>query len=267
MTETRLVLLALVSGLAATQAHATTIYPVENTQQLIEAIQQANQSPEADIITLERGLYVLDRVFGEAQKAALPVITSAIVIRGNGAELRRYAPTDFRLIEVAEGGHLRLESVILAEGSIGAIRNHGITELRRVALVDSTARGASAIVENYGEMHLKHCEVSFNTVAGASRDAGTIVNWGKLWLNETTFQGNQLSRRYQGVALASSVLNYGTTQINDVVIAENVAGDDSNQGAPQAPLVNLGNGRLELRLVRDHDNLPEQALVANPTAP
>ncbi len=267
MIDARLCLLAVLTGLMGTEASATTVYPVENTQQLIAAIELANQTPEADIITLERGLYVLDHAYNEAQKVALPVISSAIVLRGNGAELRRYSPKDFRLIEVAEGGHLRLESVVLAEGSVGAIRNHGITELHRVALVDSTARGASAIVENYGEMRLRHCEVSFNTVAGASRDAGTIVNWGKLWLNETTFQGNQLSRRYVGVTLASSVLNYGTTKIDDVTIAENVAGVQDEAGAPQAPLVNLGNGRLELRLVRDHDNLPEQALVANPTAP
>ena len=30
-----------------------------------------------------------------------------------------------------------------------------------------------------------------------------------------------------------------------MVIAENVAGEDSDSGAPQAPLVNLGNGQLD----------------------
>lgn len=258
---------ALIGATAAFSAQATTVFPVESTAELIAAIEAANETPEADIISMERALYVLDAVHSENQKAALPAITTPMVIRGNGAELRRYSNRDFRLFHVAETGHLRLEQVVLAEGSIGAIRNHGITELRRVALVDSTARGASAIVENYGEMRLTHCEVSFNTVAGASRDAGTIVNWGKLWLNSTTFQGNQLSRRYEGVALASTVLNYGTADIEDVVISENVAGELTFDGAPQAPLVNLGNGRLELRLVREHDNLPGEALVARSLAP
>lgn len=258
---------ALVCSLTTFAAQATTVFPVESTQGLIEAINAANATPEADIITLERAFYVLDSINSENQKSALPEISTPIVIRGNGAELRRYSTRDFRLFHVTETGHLRLENVVLAEGSIGAIRNHGITELRRVQLVDSTARGASAIVENYGEMRLTHCEVSFNTVAGASRDAGTIVNWGKLWMNSTTFQGNLLSRRYEGVALASSVLNYGTAQIEDVVISENVAGEVVVGGAPQAPLVNLGNGRLELRLVREHDNLPGEALVAKSLAP
>lgn len=258
---------ALVCSLCAVSAQATTVFPVTSTQGLVEAINAANATPEADIITLERALYVLDSVNSENQKSAFPEISTPIVIRGNGAELRRYSTRDFRLFHVTETGHLRLESVVLAEGSIGAIRNHGITELRRVQLVDSTARGASAIVENYGEMRLTHCEVSFNTVAGASRDAGTIVNWGKLWMNSTTFQGNLLSRRYEGVALASSVLNYGTAEIEDVVISENVAGELVSEGAPQAPLVNLGNGRLELRLVREHDNLPGEALVAKSLAP
>lgn len=258
---------ALVSATATFSAQATTVFPVESTEQLIAAIVAANETPEADIISMERTFYLLTSVYSEDQKSALPAITSPIVIRGNGAELRRYSSADFRLFHVTEKGHLRLEQVVLAEGSIGAIRNHGVTELRQVALVDSTARGASAIVENYGEMRLTHCEVSFNTVAGASRDAGTIVNWGKLWLNSTTFQGNQLSRRYEGVALASTVLNYGTADIEDVVISENVAGDIALEGAPQAPLVNLGNGRLELRLVREHDNLPGEALVAKSLTP
>jgi hypothetical protein len=258
---------ALIGATASFSAQGTTVYPVESTEQLIAAINHANETPEADIISMERLLYVLDSASSELHQSALPAISTPIVIRGNGAELRRYSNADFRLFHVSKDGHLRLEHVVLAEGSIGAIRNHGVTELRRVALVDSTARGASAIVENYGEMRLSHCEVSFNTVAGASRDAGTIVNWGKLWLNSTNFQGNQLSRRYEGVALASTVLNYGTAQIDDVVISENVAGELSIDGAPQAPLVNLGNGQLELRQVREHDNLPGETLVARSLAP
>lgn len=259
-------LAALLALLSATAAPAFTVFPVSSTQQLIEAIQQANQTPEADLITLERALYVLDGVHEPAHQAALPAIASPIVIRGNGAELRRYASVDFRLIQVSEGGHLKLEHVVLAEGSMGAIRNHGTTELIHVVLVDSTARGASAIIENFNEMSLRHCEVSFNTVAGAARDAGTIVNWGRLSLEATVFQGNQLSRRYEGVALAATVLNYGTAKLVDVVIAENQVGDPIATGGLQAPLVNLGNGRLELRHVRERDNLPQHALLVQPSS-
>lgn len=191
MTRNHVSLAAVLAALLVSNAaQSTTIFRLNQQAELIAAIDAANLTPEA-IIQLERGLYVLKTISSETQRSALPEISTPIVIRGNGAELRRYSERDFRLFHVASG-HLRLEQVVLAEGSIGAIRNHGTVELRRVALVDSTARGASAIVENYGEMHLSHCEVSFNTVAGASRDAGTIVNWGKLWLNSTTFQGNQL---------------------------------------------------------------------------
>lgn len=268
MTIVRIALaLAIAACFASTSASATTVFPVESTEGLIAAIEAANLTPEADLITLERGLYVLGSVHAGNQGAALPAITTPIIIRGNGAELRRYSDADFRIFHVAENGHLKLERLVLAEASNGAIRNLGSTELMEVSLVDSTARGSSAIIENYGEMRLTHCEVSFNTVAGASRDAGTIINWGKLWLNSTTFQGNQLTRRYASVALASTLLNYGTAKIENVVIAENVAGDSETDGAPQAPLVNLGNGRLELRLVREHDNLPGEALVAKSIAP
>ncbi len=246
---------------------ASTVFPVATTEQLVQAIKQANQTPEADVITLERALYVLDFMGAPDQRAAFPSITTPIVIRGNGAELRRYSAEDFRIFHVAEQGHLRLERIVLAEGSLGAIRNHGKAELRHVQLVDNTASTVQAIVENYGDMEMDACEVSFNTVASAQRDAGIVVNWGELDLHATTFQGNLLSRRYDGVALASTVLNYGAANIADVVIAENVAGDVNANGAPQAPLVNLGNGRLEIKLVREHDNLPGEALVARSLAP
>lgn len=261
--------LGLCTGLwvSLSASAASIVFPVATTDQLVQAIVQANQTPEADVITLERALYVLDEMHGADQRAAFPAITSPIVIRGNGAELRRYSNEEFRIFHISENGHLRLERTVLAEGSLGAIRNHGRTDLRRVQLVDNTAGTVQAIVENYGELQMDGCEVSFNTVASAQRDAGTIVNWGQLTLTATTFQGNLLSRRYDGVALASTVLNYGSSTITDVVIAENIAGDVNANGAPQAPLVNLGNGRLELKLVRERDNLPGEALVAKSLAP
>lgn len=263
--------LGLVSGLmgSISASAASTVFPVATTEQLVEAIQRANETPEADVISLERALYVLDAVQAQDQAAALPAITTAIVIRGNGAELRRYADDNSRIFYVAAAGHLRLERIILAEGSLGAIRNFGKTDLRRVQLVDNTANGAQAIIENHGEMSIEACEVSFNTIAGAQRDAGTIVNWGELTLAATTFEGNLLSRRYPGVALASTLLNYGHATITDVVIAENIVADEQGIGAPeapQAPLVNLGNGRLDLKLVRERDNLPGSALVAGTPA-
>ena len=259
----------LVSGLmlAIPASAASMVFPVATTAQLVEAIRQANQSAEADVITLERALFVLDQIEAPDQRAALPTITSPIVIRGNGAELRRYALDDFRIFHVAADGHLRLERIVIAEGSLGAIRNFGQTELRRVQLVDNTASSNLAIIEIYGEMRIDACEVSFNTIAGATRDAGTIVNWGQLTLTATTFEANVLSRRNAGAALASSVLNYGEATITDVVIAENIAGDYELNGSPQAPFVNLGNGRIELQLVRERDNLPGEALVSSSLAP
>lgn len=259
----------LVSGLmlALPASAASMVFPVATTAQLVEAIRQANQSAAADVITLERALYVLDQIEAPDQRAALPTITTPVVIRGNGAELRRYSHDDFRIFHVAADGHLRLERIVLAEGSLGAIRNFGKTELRHVQLVDNTASSNLAIVENHGEMHIDASEVSFNTIAGAARDAGTIVNWGQLTITATTFEANLLARRNAGAALASSLLNYGKATVTDVVIAENIAGDFEPTGGPQAPFVNLGNGRIDLQLVRERDNSPGEALVSSSLAP
>lgn len=252
-----------VTVLGAQQAQAL-VYPVGDSAGLIEAIRLANAEPDTDIISLEKGLYVLQEQHGA--DAALPEITSTIIIRGNGAEIRRYASTDFRLLHIARDGVLRLENLVLAEGSRGAIRNYGELDLRRVSIMDNTTLAGAAIVDNFGKAQVIDCDISFNTIASAKRDAGIIVNYGQIEVRDTRFTGNRLTRSYDSLALASSMLNYGEATLDSVLISEN-DGEPMSEGAPQAPLVNLGNGRLELRRVQEQNNLPSAGLVARVLSP
>lgn len=228
---------------------------------LIAAIEDANRTPEVDTIELARGLYVLKEAAEPERRNGLPSIRSPIVILGNGAELRRYATDDFRLLQVDAEGSLLLQRVVLAEGSLGALINHGQLRLRRVQLVDHTAREGSSIIENYGELDLDEVLVGFNTVGSATRDAGIIVNYGSARLRATRFEGNVVAPRYRSLATASALLNFGQAELYDVHLLGNEHGRAVDDGiAAGDALVNLGIGRARVERLLHLDHGGERRL-------
>lgn len=254
LTKIITVLALGLGGLSGTgQARVYTV-AAGDTAGLIAAIEDANRTPEADTIELARGLYVLKEVSAPERKSGLPAIRSPLVIHGNGAELRRYSNTDFRLLYVEAEGRLLLQRLTLAEGSLGAAVNHGALRLRHVQLVDHTAREGFSIVENYGELDLEHVLVGFNTVASATRDAGIIVNYGTARLRATRFEGNVVAPRYRSLAAASALLNLGQAELYDVQLLgnEHVLGVADGLAAGDA-LVNLGIGRVRVERLVDLD--------------
>lgn len=233
---------------------AATVYSVRagDSEGLVAALTAANESAQADIIVLERGFYLFGQRHGDS---ALPTLRGQLRIIGNGAELRRYAHEDFRLFEVAADAHVRIDGLVLAEGSLGAVLNHGRLECHRCQFIDNTDRRSLAIIENYGELHLQDSDVSFNTLANARRDAGTIVNYGDVRIQRSRLHANDLSRRSESLALASAVLNYGNASLDRVRISENSTGLEQS-GFSTGSVVNLGKGRAQLQQVIEQDNLP-----------
>lgn len=227
-----------------------------DTAALVAAIEAANATPEPDLIELDRGLFLLEEAWSDS-KAGLPPITAPLRIRGRNTEIRRYSSEPFRLFHVAQGGHLILERVTLAEGNLGALRNDGTTDLRWVQIVDNDVKSGHSVVENYGTLTVKYGQVSFNTVANASRDTGVLVNYGLAWLHDTTVQRNALTRRYGSVVLASAVLNYGEAVLKNVRILENDGGYDD--GYAQGTIVNLGKGVLHAEGLSERGNEPRTA--------
>lgn len=243
----------LMTAIPAAQA---LVYSVDagDTAALVAAIHAANASPEADLIQLEKGLYLLKQPQGGAE-VALPVFKGQLRIQGNGAELRRYAKDDFRLFEVGRDANVRIDRVVFAEGSLGAAINHGQLTCRHCQFIDHTDRRSLAIIENYGQLELRDSDVSFNTVANAARDAGTIVNFGLAGIHASRLQSNTVSRRFESLALASALLNFGQARISDVRITDSEAGVEFT-GFATGSVVNLGNGQAALDNVIEQDNFP-----------
>ena len=216
-----------------------------DTAGLIEAIEYANKTPGDHVIELAgKSLYAIGGSTDGQKGLALPTIRNKIRILGNGSEIRRYSDEALLLVSIAPAGSLRLENLTLAEGSRGAIVNHGKAELVRVRLIDNTATSnVSAIITNHGELDVSDSDISFNTISVAQRDAGIVLNYGSLEVQRTRFDSNYVGRKSHSRAEVSAILNLGEAEIRDVVLNRNAAQDDEGE-ARLANLVNLGEGRL-----------------------
>jgi hypothetical protein len=237
MRRTFALMLATASVLSAPGAVAEVISVApRDTEGLIEALEHAERTPGPDIIELApRSLYALTRALEGDQPLGLPAVHGDVRILGNGSEIRRYSNASMLLLWVASSGNLRLEHLTLAEGDRGAIVNHGQLRLFHVAVVDNTAHGADAIVRNYGELEATDSVFGYNQIAGAQRDAGTILNFGRIELVRSRIESNAVSRRYGTLAEASAILNYGQVHLDRVALRSNDA-QGEHEGDAAAPV-------------------------------
>lgn len=228
-----------------------------DTPGLIQAIERANSQSERVVIHLsEGGIYTL----GEPQAGqALPTISGTLQIHGNGAEIRRYAAGPVTLFEVEAGGSLSLHDLTLAEGSHGALRNHGNLRLERVSVVDSTAAEAQAVLVNYGRFEALESEFGFNQVMGGGRDVAVVLNHGDMLLQDVRIGGNTVSRRFPTLVAVAGILNYGDLQLYRVSFDNNEVNDSfGGMGVNGVALVGNGvlRGDVEADQVQRLDALP-----------
>jgi hypothetical protein len=213
---------------------------------LIAAIQAANANPGSDVIHLAHGGLYLLRDAPRDAATLLPPITDDLRIEGNGAEIRRAVDGRRALLEVAAGATVRVQSLALAEGSDGAIRNYGTLHLDQVRVTDNFGAGTTAIVLNHGSLEASDSEIAYNLLPAGRRDTGTIVNYGRLSLRNTGIHDNTALPGHAGLAVAGAVLNLGTVVTQDARIAGNRADDGELADPLEFPAVlNLGNGRVE----------------------
>lgn len=246
---------------ASIQAHAATFTVADHdSKALIAAIQSAEATLEPDRIELAKaGLYIIREASDSTRRLGLPLIRSAITIVGNGAEIRRYSDHEFALLGVAPSGKLALENLGLAEASRGALINRGVVHLDRVRITDSFADGTNAIVVNYGTLRGWDSEISHNAVLAAKRDAGIVMNFGRMELARCRLSGNTVTGRRSSVLTASALLNLGDIGLRDVTIEGNSALAEPNDTSSAHAVVNLGNGVLRGEGVVLANNWPEEA--------
>ncbi len=211
-----LTMLALHAGPATAR-----VYMVDDAAQLAAAIEHSNSTPEADLIDMAPGLYVLDQPKDAGQAlTGLPSVRGDLLIRGNGAELRRYAKEDYQLLHVAPEGRLHLDAVTLAEGSAGALHNEGTLVLRRVRIVDhSTAQRGDTIIRNDGHLELRGSEIGYNLVDANALYASLLLNNGTMLIEDSQFIDNRLSARHPDAHIVCALLNRGRAELRRVSIS------------------------------------------------
>jgi hypothetical protein len=243
MSRTKLLcaILAVIAATHARSAAAAEYFVADRDPEgLVGAIRHANASPGPDIIHLAPGgLYAITQ---EAEAGlALPPVRGRLTLSGHDAELRRNTGKGMALLEVVAGAELDIDSLTLAEGSRGSVRNHGTLRLQHSAIVDGTTLSENAIVQNFGHFEARDSTIGFNQVAGAGRDAGIVLNYGSMRLEHCRLAGNSLSRRYPTLA-AAPLLNYGELAVEALSLEDNSV-IDGFDGLVSAVVINLGIGR------------------------
>jgi len=237
-----LILLVSLASLGACSRGTEVDVASNDSKGLIEAIRNANASPGPDTIRLARnGLYILN---DEAETGLLlPSLRGDLAIEGNRSEIRGYSSKPAAIVQIEEGAKVRLENLVLAEGTDGAIRNFGDLRLEQVGIVDSSISKASAIVLNHGHIKALDSEIAYNLLLGNRRDAGTVLNYGDIELDRTRIHDNRAIGRYPTVAVAGGILNFGSVKANGLQLENNELSDEL-PSLSFGGILNIGNGRF-----------------------
>lgn len=228
--------------------------PYEDIVAFRNAINLANSNPDVTTICLDGGYTFTNAATGAD---ALPIITTEIIIEGNGVTLTRSGIGNLRFYEIAATGRLTLRDQILLSGSVtgnggGILNNGGSLTLDNVWLHMGHANGNGAgIYSNGGSLQIQGSTFASNTAANgaglyttsgtsttithttfadnsATQDGGALYNAGTLTVVLGGFANNSAGR-YGG-----AISNLGTATLNASIFDANTAvtrgGAINNQG-------------------------------------
>lgn len=236
------VILASVVCLAACAGGEVEI-PNNDSAALVEALREANASGDHRRIRLARnGLYILSAP--SEPGLLLPAIGGRVTLEGNHAEIRGYSATPAAILEVRADAHVSLHDLVLAEGTDGAVRNYGDLRLRGVAIVDSSVNTMPAIVLNHGHLQATDSEIAYNLLLATPRDAGTVLNYGRIELDDSRIHDNRAVGREASVAVAGGILNFGSVIADGLQIGDNELPGDEIAELSFGGILNLGNGTV-----------------------
>lgn len=198
---------------------------------LITAINHANDEacfPGTNQINLASGGF-----YGYSATVAganlLPVITSGIVISGQGSSFSAEMSGERRYFEVGSGGNLSLSYLRMTGGSLGsgnggAILNQGALSLNNVSVASNVANNGGGLY-NTGSANITNSTFEFNN---ANFGSGIYVAGGSVSLLNSTLTSNFASEDGGGL-LATG----GSASLNFVTVY-------GNSGSPGAGLSAAG---------------------------
>jgi hypothetical protein len=204
---------------------------------LVDAITAANADQPTGGCTTGSGVDTITLPAGSTQTLTsennysggyngVPVITSAIVIQGNGSTIRRASSApQFRIVAVESTGDLTLQDTTLSGGAAagdGARPGGGVFNDGALTLINSTVSGNSAGtygggVSNTGTMTLTNSTVSGNS----ARYGGGVLSAGTLTVTNSTVSDNS------AFSDGGGVFTSGTLTLDQSLVSGNSA---SSQG-------------------------------------
>jgi uncharacterized repeat protein (TIGR01451 family) len=219
---------------------------------LIAAINTANGNAQADVINLASdGTYILTAVNNTTDGPnGLPAITgdsSALVINGNGATLRRQAGApDLRFFWIGTDANVTLNDVRLENGNAGAasggaIFNRGSLALNRSVLAGNAADGSGGgLVAASGSMDFTDSRFSGNQ-SGANGGAihiGGAVAYTNLIRSRVS--GNSSATNAGGITALSS----GVVTILDSLVDGNTTAGNGGGIFTQTGVLEVQNSTI-----------------------
>ena len=200
---------AIAGGCSAGSGADTIVLPANSTFSFIE--------PQGNVVT------------------ALPLISTEIVIQGNGATIRRdaAATSEFRILGVVPGAKFELQDSTLSGGVAGStfgplggggINNNGNTRLIRCHVTGNRAAGDGGGILNGTNLYSGELTLVASTVSGNSSgtDGGGISQFGPgtVTLRNSTISGNSAAESGGGL--------YDSSGANFFIYDSTVTGNTSD---------------------------------------
>jgi hypothetical protein len=247
---------------------------------LIAAINEANSRGGENTIILKPGVYTLTKVDNGAfvvppppglhGPTGLPVITSALTLRGDGAEFtsiaRHESAPAFRILFVSAEGNLTVEGLTITGGltpafcgavfcGVGAgIRNEGAVTIKSsIVTRNRTQVDPGGGLFNRGTMIINESTIARNS-AFATSGAG-IVNGGSMTISKSSISNNTATDQNVG-----GIINGGNLLITNSTIANNRA--DLTGGIENRGVLNIINSTVAGNMA-DGPVLPRIAGINN----
>jgi hypothetical protein len=237
---------------------------------LVAAINTANGSGGGAINLAPGCRYTFTGAVGGTEDA-LPPVTSSIVVRGQGSRVVRsqaQGTPAFRILEIAGGGNLTLDNLIISggsaqadessggnEGNGGGILNNGIATLSGVQVTDNSASfvgGGIADLSESSALTMTRSVVTHNqlsnqaqltpSVGGAGIEAdGTVV------LSNSSVTAN-VATTVDGVARGGGILleTSANFRLSNTAVSGNTTNGDPSVGSAQGGGIFNAGGQLDL---------------------
>lgn len=208
-------------------AQAGTITVDGTTCTLANAITTANSGANTGGCTGgSLGADTIDLQTDVTLTAALPDITTAITIEGNGYTIQRNSGApDFGVLKVTSAGNLTLKQATISggvatDGMGGGISNSGTLSVQDSTITGNYSGSYGGGIDTSGAAIIQNSTISGNSTGGFG---GGIRAWGYGTL---TIQSSTITANSGGIGTGGLWQEWGSTTVKNSIIANQSSGDD-----------------------------------------